>query len=70
MKVPAEYAVLLSVFLECKKKNSMATGRKNCLFESEGGNEMNYQCQACDIWYRHLLNISAYVLLETGGGRL
>ena len=26
----------------------MATARKNCLFESDGGNEMNYQCQPCD----------------------
>ena len=40
----------------------MATARKDCLFESDGGNEMNYQCQACDIWYRHLVNIITYVL--------
>ena len=40
----------------------MATAPKNCLFESDGGNEVNYQYQACVISYRHLVNISAYVL--------
>jgi hypothetical protein len=53
VKVPAEYAVVLRLVLEYKMTAWRSRANIVC---------MNYQRQACDIWFTLLVNISAYVL--------